>query len=287
MFEKGVKGLQKLFPSNSSYYCPICFRGFKDSNSPELTIEHVPAERLGGKPLLLTCRKCNNQAGHKIQSHQIERQRQEEFWAGKYNGDMNLELSTQFGILRGNLKSEPDEIAKFNVQPKRNNPKAMHFNEEQLKESKLHKLGKSFDWHSSRVADLRDSYLFLFCTYGYSFIIWNFYDWVRIAIQEGKGPDSNKKWSIYLNDPFTKDIQEKHFSPVILRTTNPLNAIVIANGQSGCIMPTVHCSNPYKYLSDEKANLEFSRTINPVSSNMEMLWDFSQKRLFNKYPDKT
>lgn len=37
-----------------------------------LTIEHIPQETLGGKPLLLTCKKCNNDTGHTLDSKLLE-----------------------------------------------------------------------------------------------------------------------------------------------------------------------------------------------------------------------
>ncbi len=46
------------------YVCPVCLRGFEDHNS--LTLEHVPPKSIGGKVLCLTCRECNNQAGHGV-----------------------------------------------------------------------------------------------------------------------------------------------------------------------------------------------------------------------------
>ena len=51
------------------YICPLCLRGYTkialSQNVPNpLTIEHVPPESLGGKPLLLTCKECNNTSGH-------------------------------------------------------------------------------------------------------------------------------------------------------------------------------------------------------------------------------
>ena len=33
----------------------------------ELTVDHVPAERLGGNRLVLTCRRCNHESGAFLQ----------------------------------------------------------------------------------------------------------------------------------------------------------------------------------------------------------------------------
>lgn len=59
------------------YICPLCCKGFsrelldqKAFNNP-LTIEDVPPESVQGKPILLTCKACNNNSGHKV-DHAIQ-----------------------------------------------------------------------------------------------------------------------------------------------------------------------------------------------------------------------
>jgi hypothetical protein len=42
---------------------------FGQSDLCQLTKDHVSAKALGGKRQILTCKKCNNEAGHKIQGH--------------------------------------------------------------------------------------------------------------------------------------------------------------------------------------------------------------------------
>lgn len=52
------------------YICPLCLFGYSkaalDQTSPNpLTLEDVPPKSVGGRPILLTCKHCNNQAGRK------------------------------------------------------------------------------------------------------------------------------------------------------------------------------------------------------------------------------
>ena len=47
------------------YICPLCFESFTEQHLNQtvenpLTIEDIPPKKLNGKPLLLTCKKCNN-----------------------------------------------------------------------------------------------------------------------------------------------------------------------------------------------------------------------------------
>ncbi|MDC7996358.1 HNH endonuclease [Altibacter sp. HG106] len=56
------------------YSCPVCGNSYYEtdlsSNSPnQLTIEHVPPECVGGKPLTLTCAECNKNSGSDFDLH--------------------------------------------------------------------------------------------------------------------------------------------------------------------------------------------------------------------------
>ncbi len=43
-------------------FCPICL------SESDLTVEHVPSQRLGGRPLVPTCKECNNKFGSKFEN---------------------------------------------------------------------------------------------------------------------------------------------------------------------------------------------------------------------------
>jgi len=69
IFRYGSKAIAKYRNGDSSiYYCPICQLGYCEASAitGELTLEDVPPKSIGGKPILLTCRKCNSSAGHII-----------------------------------------------------------------------------------------------------------------------------------------------------------------------------------------------------------------------------
>lgn len=53
-----------LPPGFSGYVCPICLRAYGEDalKLGYLTLEHVPPRKLGGRPIVLTCWKCNNSA---------------------------------------------------------------------------------------------------------------------------------------------------------------------------------------------------------------------------------
>lgn len=49
-----------------AFICPICLRPFAIDSIDTLTLEHVPPASVGGKPILVTCKECNNNLGADI-----------------------------------------------------------------------------------------------------------------------------------------------------------------------------------------------------------------------------
>lgn len=76
LFARCETDLQKLLPNfNRGFVCPICLKLFdrKANLADELAIEHIVPKALGGKLTTLTCRRCNNNAGAKLESHLVQR----------------------------------------------------------------------------------------------------------------------------------------------------------------------------------------------------------------------
>jgi hypothetical protein len=61
--------------SDFVYACPICQRELPEAalDSGELTLEDVPPAARGGRPLVLTCRSCNNVGGYTLDAHAARR----------------------------------------------------------------------------------------------------------------------------------------------------------------------------------------------------------------------
>ena len=53
------------FHMADAYICPLCLHAYAIGNT-ELTLEHVPPESVGGKPILITCKACNSNLGADI-----------------------------------------------------------------------------------------------------------------------------------------------------------------------------------------------------------------------------
>ena len=72
LFEHGAREFGTLFPQYAGYYlCPLCtnLAANRENFDDLFSLEDVPPEAVGGKPLVLTCAECNKQAGHAIDAH--------------------------------------------------------------------------------------------------------------------------------------------------------------------------------------------------------------------------
>jgi hypothetical protein len=70
IFDALAKDLAALCQGNGDeIMCPMCLARFGRSELKALTKEHVSSKALGGEAVILTCKECNNAAGHKVQGH--------------------------------------------------------------------------------------------------------------------------------------------------------------------------------------------------------------------------
>jgi hypothetical protein len=81
LFQQGVAAASKVLGSSDTCYCPICTGGFGESalQTKDLTREHVPPQALGGAAIILTCKECNNSAGHTLDAAAARRRAQLKF----------------------------------------------------------------------------------------------------------------------------------------------------------------------------------------------------------------
>lgn len=180
LFEKYSKNLEFLKPyintlsqlNEPLYACPICLnvctKGAlnQDSQNP-LTIEHVPAQNVGGRQLVLTCKDCNNRKGAKLDKALQQFKKVQAFQNSE--GSMPVRLSQEgmnlgSGVVR--LLKEGGFIIKGQHQNR-----TLDFNE-------VLKTGKSLNFRYNSptlrialIAKLRIAYLLAFSRMGYHFII--------------------------------------------------------------------------------------------------------------------
>jgi hypothetical protein len=85
-FRRGVTALQTLLHDKPEVYgCPICLRGFSEAQIGLLTFEDSPPRSQGGREVVLTCKDCNDQAGHGIDAEAARFEKIIDFAAGTLN----------------------------------------------------------------------------------------------------------------------------------------------------------------------------------------------------------
>lgn len=157
------------------YCCPICIRGF--DNPDELTVEHVPPKSVGGKPLVLTCRDCNNRSGHLLDAHIRTGRDLHEVAEGKR--ETWIRLSHVGHTVTAKMLFEAGKI-QITAVPENSHPEAHRSLFANL--NKIAATG-STDWQLSiefsvrhdqwreAVGWLRVAYLYTFAALGYNFIL--------------------------------------------------------------------------------------------------------------------
>lgn len=170
------------------YICPLCIEPHKTLNeSNPLTLEDAPPKSLSGKANTLTCKKCNNQAGHKIDFHLAERLNEIE--NKKFTPNTSINVRTKIGTetFNGTLSVDKDGTMTMLHSNKNNHPEKLKTAIENL--SKDHVV--DFDFLKSRIvpekleyALLKAAFIILFEETGYALILDKTYDFIREQISK-------------------------------------------------------------------------------------------------------
>lgn len=169
------------------YICPLCLKRHKDLNSDDpLTLEDALPKSLGGKANVLTCKSCNNTAGHKIDFHLAERLKELDNAQFLTGTEMNVKIRFGAETLQGTVVVEDNGKIQIIHSNKNNHPGKL---EQKMKEVKGGMV-IDMDFLKSRVipdnleyALLKIGYLLAFEKFGYSFILDSTYDIVRKQLQ--------------------------------------------------------------------------------------------------------
>jgi hypothetical protein len=187
------------------YACPLCleinheerraqFRVFVEAALMDgsLTVEHVPSESLGGRPLVLTCRVCNSTAGTGLDAHARKRENPRDAFLGRVTTKISMTVGGH--RLAGSFTFE-DGAYHFMATRKANahRPDAeagvrrmLAGPEDSDRDITLSFDHDQFDGDRARVSWLRAGYLTLFAVTGYRVIVWHKMEIVRRQIREPK-----------------------------------------------------------------------------------------------------
>lgn len=176
LVENGVLDLE--LPFAETYMCPICMKFFsrEDLNQQSanpLTLEDVPFKSLGGSPVILTCRKCNNFCGQNIDYHLVERMRQLDHSQFMPETETNASFERNGIKIQGRIRVEKDGTIMAIHMMKRNNPNVFErFIKDNLPDTLLNIafFRTPVKPDMIHLALLKIGYLLVFEKYGYAFI---------------------------------------------------------------------------------------------------------------------
>lgn len=175
------------------YVCPLCLTGFREDQAiDELSREHVPPEKLGGRRMVLTCRKCNSRAGSELDHHAITEERVHRFAADESYGRLPVHLSFAGLDVIAELRKQ-DNTNIISVLSQCNSwTKIERFAEA------AHTWGNGTELQilfrrghipkRSQISWLRSAYLLAFAWLGYRYVLREVLETIRIQIRDPSTP---------------------------------------------------------------------------------------------------
>jgi hypothetical protein len=248
-----------------------------------LTLEHVPPKALGGRGIALTCRTCNNVAGHTVDAAVSRR---EELWKFRDlvlegTGESPVYAALEINGVPVNVKValEADGTRVIHLLAVNNDPELVARVSEHLErgsvqgvlEAKEFTLTSRAEYHVRRamVGDLRTAYLTTFATFGYRYAFDLRLDAVREQILSPDLPIL-AGWDLHLGSA------AKNARAIVI--TNDRSAVMVQLGTVGVLLPWISAPvDFYKrvcamYIPDERLKLK-GRLV-PWPSRLEMALDF-------------
>lgn len=162
-----------------AYICPLCLQITPLSKINDFTIEHVPPLSVGGAPILVTCKKCNSNAGFNIDAFlQNELQLDYDIKYFCKKPTRSTIILNGFDI-NGKTIIEEDNIFHFSMNPQNNNPEKYSSFMNELKthdggyqllvDTKIGRLKR--DLRLANISLLKSAYLKAFSCLGYPYIL--------------------------------------------------------------------------------------------------------------------
>jgi hypothetical protein len=176
-FDRGVQAFTAARPGAPSLYCcPLCIRGFHTVHPDVLSLEDVPPRSIGGKPLLLTCRECNNKHGTDLDSHMKAGRDLEQILEGAQETWGRLRVGGDRMTVKGTIGETYAlaEMAGKSNPPERNAVEAYldRLTTADAAGTEFHfEFSLRHDEWRERVAWLRVAYLYLTALLGYTFVL--------------------------------------------------------------------------------------------------------------------
>jgi hypothetical protein len=174
----------------NTFICPICLKTFDISDYDNITIEHVPPKKLGGRPLLLTCKDCNNVCGSNLDVHLINCIRNSYSLRNFTSKTHKATLHVDDMSINAYATLKNDSELHFCIDEKKNNPHTISSIKEGLETNNtFDRISASIsiseqksDSGRAAIAILKSAYLLAFYHLGYKYILHSNLDLIRKQI---------------------------------------------------------------------------------------------------------
>lgn len=236
LFHRGADALARYTGGRNigNYACPLCqaLLGLGSAESGELTLEDVPPKSLGGRGLVLTCRDCNNTAGHQLDAHAY---REDAVWQfGKaLSGEGEIprqraQINVHGEQLNAEVRKAPgEETITLDIQSRINDPAAVQRSaaramaEQGLGGGDPITITPGIRWQirRARISGLKTSYLLGFALWGYSFAFHRHLDSIREQIRYPGRKILPAFWLTTQREPVE--------IPEMVLITHPLNFLLV------------------------------------------------------------
>lgn len=166
------------------FICPICLEVIDLSKFSEndfnniISLEDVPPKSMGGKPILITCKQCNNICGHEIDVYLLNELKYREEMQLPSSVSRKAKLTLGDNVLNATFKIKDDKNIVLEVTQK-NDPKKVKTHFEDIKQSGVNwKLDAQIilsdvkrNPTAANIALLKSAYLLAFQRLGYRYIL--------------------------------------------------------------------------------------------------------------------
>ena len=255
--------------------CPLCLNKF--SNIEEFSLEHVPPDSQGGKDILITCKKCNSEAGRTIDSD-LYRQDMSENLYSKIRKSNKIQISIFDVDINSSIMKNKGNKFDLRVAPRNNCLSNFGKFENIIKNSDLNqrplkckfKIKNKYDYNPFRasVSYLKSAYLIAFTQFGYRYIFREQIETVREQILN---------YETRIIDKFCASSNDRNdFTNSIVLIDEPLKALVIKFKTKYIFLPFLESvENFYEYISNcISDDIYLSGKFLPFPQKPEFIFDF-------------
>lgn len=187
-YQENLKLLQSIkliqLENVDRYICPICL---EPHDEKDLTLEDAPQKSLGGTANTLTCKICNNEAGHKIDHHLTSRLNELDDAQFMPNSEIPVRVIINGDVLQATLKIDNDGLMTIDHSIRNNNPNKLEKSMDMTQSGDIVDIEfvkKKVIPDNLEFALLKTAYILFFEKFGYAFILDPCYDVVRKQIRE-------------------------------------------------------------------------------------------------------